>query len=1576
MRTDWIVPSIVLLTAGLFAAGADRSERDHKTDPDAGTQIEAAPLGTPTPAGLATANGDIDTTCLNFGAYEDVFGQTNRFKGNVYRILEQGVTLRQIEMELQFRGLVDLHFSVHKALITDEPQVFEFEDGDIRSFTGDATRQFFSSRSLDIPLPVGFDYIIGVGWSQTDGVTTTVGFGRSSTVHPQPFVHGKVMGLVSLSGAPPLADELAGFTIFTNFGVYSFNLCFDSVDGACCSTSLGGDNCGVILETNCSQPGSLFHGERSTCAAGLCTFAFGACCTSTGDCLADYTREACEAAESSWAGSSVACPPDDKDGSNPLCPVLTGACCTGTTCSIISPADCGDAGGVYRGHDTDCFPNFCAGACCIPDLGCADLDAAICGLLSGAYRGDGTTCDALDPADECGGACCTVVRNLGPSCFVATSRDQCVDGGDFTETFYLGDTTICSQENRDVCETPSTVDRGACCTPNGSCHFGTGDFCNDSRGFFNLDQACDAVSCDVACCFGIDDSCVMTSTPAECTGVVGGSVLIDISVTCVPNLCGEPIGACCFLGAADPCEIEVTQRTCDTAGGRFFDSASDCDICPADLGSCCLPNGLCADNLTVLKCTDRGGDHQRNGTCEDAACPQLGACCTDTGECILLLPSQCNGIDGIGDFLGEGANCQAGSCPTGACCSGANGLECGLNEGICDHLTQAACGDREGATYSGSNTRCDDSDVCCGTEAGACCLDLNACEVLTPQECFDFSGVFQGVASVCDEENAICTRSACCVAAADTIDCLNGFLPLACREQEGGRPSPLQSCISRPCDLVGACCNNFACTLEIGAECFGAFQGIGTTCDTAPCAEGACCELSSEILLCRDNARPEECNSDGATFHTDTACVDSPCQPRGACCDAGSCSIQLRENCADSSKHYFGDNTSCESVDCNPGACCTDGQCRDVIEAQCVDALDVFLGAGSLCGDAPCTLGSCCLIQPAGECIDTFADDCDTRVGDFRSGVTCSNGPACDQRGACCLDDGSCADDVIPSDCQTLGGTPTSDALCAAITCDPVGACCLNGTCSTRTQVSCATVGGVYQGEQTVCTGTLCQLGTCCHFDATCQEDTVASQCSAASDEFRTDGSFCISFCGPRGACCVPDLGCQELTPTACATQLGDYAGDGVICEPDSCIAGACCDVDKIRGCTNITRIVCETAGLSFRGGGTVCGLPDCELGSCCRIDGTCAEDVFEVQCPTPDIFRVGQTCGEAACEGRGACCQGDQCQLSTFSDCIDAEGTYGGDATLCTPDDLCQTGACCLANGSCATRLKLLCEQGDGVFLGSAVDCVADAVECLRGACCNLDASCQDDTVTENCTAEGSEFIPDTTCFAADCDFKGGCCRGGSCTMESRANCITSGGIYTGPETVCSADLCVLPTIVATIPALLNCSIDAGQPSDPSGLTIMGPTVIGLQLSADASGLTPTDFEVTIFPGSAIVPIVTEVASSGDQLAVTLDPPAPPQQWTCVNVMGMPERACVGFLPGDANSNRITEVSDVIAVIDCLTHVFPDEPCHIVTCDIDRSSLCHAGDILRLVDLLNAADSYEDWTGRTLTGDCPTTLP
>jgi len=168
------------------------------------------------------------------------------------------------------------------------------------------------------------------------------------------------------------------------------------------------------------------------------------------------------------------------------------------------------------------------------------------------------------------------------------------------------------------------------------------------------------------------------------------------------------------------------------------------------------------------------------------------------------------------------------------------------------------------------------------------------------------------------------------------------------------------------------------------------------------------------------------------------------------------------------------------------------------------------------------------------------------------------------------------------------------------------------------------------------------------------------------------------------------------------------------------------------------------------------------------------------------------------------------------------------------------------------------------------------------------------------------------------------------------------------------------------------NCAIDARQPSLPNGSNPAGWDSISFTFNVDCNltGIAPSSFSVRQEPAG--LPIaVANVQPVGDVVTVRLSRAISLQTWTCVKYNATGEEVCLGYLPADVNADRTAGPVDILAVINNLNgQVQPPYP--IWQCDSDRSGLCAPADILRVIDLLNGADTYDPWLGRTLPV-CPT---
>ena len=570
--------------------------------------------------------------------------------------------------------------------------------------------------------------------------------------------------------------------------------------------------------------------------------------------------------------------------------------------------------------------------------------------------------------------------------------------------------------------------------------------------------------------------------------------------------------------------------------------------------------------------------------------------------------------------------------PTGACC---------FVDESCTLLDEATCTDK---TYndnecSDTGASCDNNDDCAD---GVC---ITAYWLST---------------DVCDPPSDICERGSCCSHADG--ECEEDVIESVCLDQSQYHEFHQSlNCASVWCPVVGACC-----------------RGDGT---------------------CDDDEWDVDCSAPLDTFFPTTACADlapPPCEPGERCCEA-------------------------------KGACCrhSTGVCDDrVLESDCAGDYEDFHADRTCDSVGECTLyGACCRRLPESCTLEPNAADCaavDNGVF-VGTGELCTPNP-CYRVGACCsLADGECTDDVLDLDCPL---TPSEDDCAAAtyahyggllceqgIPCPPHGPCCLPGdywgqNIAYMAKVACVDSGGFYGGDGAVCDADLCTPGACCLPDVgieTCQQRTVQG-CEFGSGGFLGEGTECTYRCSDSGGFCNIANGSDDCDK-ACSVF-------GAACESDAgCTRAVCAGTSWVcevtQDCEERDLGVCsDGAPCNFSapncGDGSECHVVecltetcepvedcvavDCARGACCRPDGTCDDNVVEVQCAGPlDRFHVGETCIDIAdeCTALGACCSVEVCTEKEPGECTGGGGFYAGNGTLCGPD-LCVVGACCQPSEAC----------------------------------------------------------------------------------------------------------------------------------------------------------------------------------------------------------------------------------------------------------------------------------------------------
>ncbi len=827
-------------------------------DPDAGDEVTGARILSSTldsgAGDNATASaqrgvvaGSLDPECDIIGFFGDPpIAGTTRYRGNAYRF-EFAAKLKEIKMELAFSGTTDLHVSIHRKEPNGEYKRYPGGSTDIvigGADGGTGVPKFFTTGTLDPPvdLEAGFDYAVAFAWG-----SKTITYSRDEQGYPVPFRAGEVLGLVAVNNLPPPPDPLVPetfpeFIIFTN-GAYSMQLCFDPVPGACCSTVSG--DCREVLKTDCVGAGSFFHGEYTRCDDTPCIF--GTCCDPCDGCHAPYTPEACDLGRPDRNWTAFDCPLSDPEL---LCPIVTGACCRGTTCTQECRHNCENppsptSPGNYRGDGTDCTPNECpgaTGACCVSG-GCLNRTLSSCTSSNGSYKGPGTTCRTLPSESECGGACCRGfdINNLEFCQHVASRAECAVDPEGFPYSAYRGDGTICPNLTPDLNDNCNDRTEVACCLPDGSCINTTSGFCQADwvKGEPHAGAVCEdqPALCPslISCCF--PDGRCDPMTPNGCTAF-GGSA--GAGTTCAVDACAPfiPTGACCG-NTVGTCAVK-TESQCNAQGGLYQGNATNCNAptaaCPG-FGACCFNNGDCLEDVSSAQCVSLGGEYQSDASACDAPpvdCDERGACCAITGTCLFITESQCTGIGG--DFKGVGAACTGNTCPAGGCC---------LNDG-CEFRTAAGCTAAD-AAYQGDGVLCQ-PDLCV---FGACCNGA-FCSRETRMACERDLGEYIGDNTTCNGPNPCpCTDNAQCDdgdrCTDDSCDLLTGCVnsPVNCDDGDTctlNSCDPVTGCVYPPntCD-DGDACTDDACVPASGCMNSPINCDDGNECTTIDrCENGTC----------------------------------------------------------------------------------------------------------------------------------------------------------------------------------------------------------------------------------------------------------------------------------------------------------------------------------------------------------------------------------------------------------------------------------------------------------------------------------------------------------------------------------------------------------------------------------------------------------------------------------------------------------------------------------------------------------------------------------------------------------------
>lgn len=163
--------------------------------------------------------------------------------------------------------------------------------------------------------------------------------------------------------------------------------------------------------------------------------------------------------------------------------------------------------------------------------------------------------------------------------------------------------------------------------------------------------------------------------------------------------------------------------------------------------------------------------------------------------------------------------------------------------------------------------------------------------------------------------------------------------------------------------------------------------------------------------------------------------------------------------------------------------------------------------------------------------------------------------------------------------------------------------------------------------------------------------------------------------------------------------------------------------------------------------------------------------------------------------------------------------------------------------------------------------------------------------------------------------------------------------------------------------------SVDARQPHEKfDASSLQGTQTVDVRFNGPAvDGMSPSDLIVTEWGSENTAPTIESVeAILDDTVRIELSQPIAPGVWTVITHVASGTSVCLGALPGDMNNDGVSEVSDILAVIDCL-HGTPRQGCGDMQFDADRSGEVRTSDVLRVIDLLNGAGEFDSWRNATL---------
>ncbi len=189
--------------------------------------------------------------------------------------------------------------------------------------------------------------------------------------------------------------------------------------------------------------------------------------------------------------------------------------------------------------------------------------------------------------------------------------------------------------------------------------------------------------------------------------------------------------------------------------------------------------------------------------------------------------------------------------------------------------------------------------------------------------------------------------------------------------------------------------------------------------------------------------------------------------------------------------------------------------------------------------------------------------------GQGQTGPTGPTGPT----GACCV--GANCSIASPVACDLIGGIYQGDGtVCVPNPCpQPTGACCVGSDCSIQTESDCSGMGGNYQGDGAVCDPNPCPLPSCsCYFGGF---ESIGRFLTAQT---HTEGSYSRASDGQSLDFTADST--TEIDPNTCEVTCLSFSGSGESSQPDP---GSCSGSFDVTSCHASVCGLCD-GNCSFSG--------------------------------------------------------------------------------------------------------------------------------------------------------------------------------------------------------------------------------------------------------------------------------------------------------------------------------------------------------------------------------------------------------